>query len=92
MKTLMAYEGEVCAISHVFHPSFSSAFHPFPNEVFGSPSPIFQFTFGGSVNLKGWASVNGASLDEGSELEEDMEATMVWDCRMIIRYLSAVSL
>ena len=58
----IAYEGDVCAISQVFHPSSSSVFQSRPNGVFESPSPTFQSTFGGSVNLNGGAGVNGASF------------------------------
>lgn len=49
----IAYDGDVCAISQVFHPSSSSVFQSLPNGVFESPSPTFQSTFGGSVNLNG---------------------------------------
>ena len=49
----IAYEGDVCAISQVFHPSSPSVFQSCPNGVFESPSPTFQSTFGGSVNLNG---------------------------------------
>lgn len=55
-----AYAADVFAISHVFHPSSSSAFQSCPNGVSDSPSPTFQCLFGGSVNLKGCALVNGA--------------------------------
>ena len=54
------YAADVFAISHVFHPNSSSAFQSCPSGVFDSPSPTFQYLFGGSVNLKGCALVNGA--------------------------------
>ena len=56
-----AYAVDVFAISHVFHPSSSSAFQSCPSGVDNSPSPTFQSLFGGSVNLKGCALANGAS-------------------------------
>lgn len=54
------YAVDVFAISHVFHPSSSSAFQSSPSRVSDNPSPTFQCLFGGSVNLKGCAWVNGA--------------------------------
>src|SRR6266849_680825 len=51
LGSLIAHEGDICAISQVFHPSSSSPFQSRPNGVFESPSPTFQPTFGGSVNL-----------------------------------------
>ncbi len=77
LGSMMAYEGDVCAISQVFHPSSSSLFQSRPKGVFKSPSPIFQPPFGGSVNLNDWISANGTSfgaLDWGAELE-----LMKWD-------------
>jgi len=87
-----AYAVDVVAISHVFHPSSSSAFQSCPSGVSDSPSPTFQFLFGGSVNLKGCALANGAnstaSLGEPEpKLMRDVGPVRVGDNRLMQVYI-----